>query len=135
MFIFITISYAVILSDLLKDLQDLPTNINFLNFYFEVIIVKIQKCSIMTKTPHATSLELLPINIIFIVQVQKGQMNAVNHETKAQCQIPPDKCIGHPLVLNQLSLQVQPRLLQADDKLSNFPLPISLFQNFSSSLE
>lgn len=132
MFIFITISYAVILGDLLKDL---PTNINFLNFYFEVIIVKIQKCSIMTKTPHATSLELLPINMIFIVQVQKGQMNAVNHETKAQCQIPPDKCIGHPLVLNQLSLQVQPRLLQADDKLSNFLLPILLFQNFSSSLE
>lgn len=89
----------------------------------------------MTKTPHASSLEFLPINITFIVQMQKGQMDAVSHETTAQSQVPPGRYIGHPLVLNQLSLQVQPQLLQADDKLSSFLLPVLLFQNFSSSLE
>ena len=131
-FIFNTISYAVMLGDLLKDI---PTNINFLTFYFEVVLLKIKNCSIMTKTPHASSLEFFPINITFIVQTQKDQMDAVSHATTAQCQVPPGRYIGHPLALSQLSLQVQPRLLQADDKLSSFLLPVLLFQNFSSSLE
>lgn len=63
-FIFNTIWYAVMLGDLLKDIS---TNVNFLTFYFKVVLLKIKNCSIMTKTPHASSLEFLPINITFIV--------------------------------------------------------------------
>lgn len=121
------------LGDLLKDL---PRNNTFFNFCFKKIAVKTKPVRSLQRYLRLPLSERHPMNVIVYSSSAKSQMSTVITTQKRNGgRIPPGKCIGRPPVLNQLSLRVQPQRLQVDDRLSNFPLPISRFQNSSSSLE